>query len=225
MKIYAKQVPPEHQTSPLYFGDEWPENVYVFGNRHYNQHAERLEEIRRGLENIAEIYDEMQSGMAYTNNLHAVIWYDLPRDDGRGYSRAERLEIVKIAAQYEWCSSSDAENDILCRALKLITGTEYAAGTIRGRCQGDWQEIIYPSEYGREWLEAFETEYFNTGSEWQINENSPDNDDNYYFYAHGWNNDLIRAEIAAAAGCNPGDVILYEFAGWDRVACYREVSV
>lgn len=54
-KIYAKQVPPEYQESPLFYGD-WPENVFVFGNRHYNQHAERLEEIRAALEEIADVW-------------------------------------------------------------------------------------------------------------------------------------------------------------------------
>lgn len=45
MKIYARQVPPEHQESPLYMFNEWPENVYVFGNRHYTGRAERIDEI------------------------------------------------------------------------------------------------------------------------------------------------------------------------------------
>lgn len=226
IKIYAKQVPPEYQESPLFNGDEWPENVFVFGNRDFNDHSGRLAEIREALENITEAFDDMQHGAAWcrNGNLHAVIWYQLPRDDGRGYSRAERLELVKLAAQYEWSGNSSSENDILCRVLELVTGTEYAAGTLRGCCQGDWQEIIYPAEYGREWLAAFETEYFNTGTEWRINEGAPDSDDNYYFYAHGWNDNLIRAEIADAAGTTPENITLYRFDGWSRTPNYKEVT-
>jgi hypothetical protein len=222
MKLYAKQVPPEHQESPLFHAGSWPENVFVFGNRHFNQHAERLEEIRQALENIAETFDDMQAGQAHTNNLHAVLWYHLPRDDGRGYSRTERLELVKLAAQYEWPGSRNMENKILCRVLELITGQEWTAGTIRGYCQGDWQEIIYPSEYGREWLAAFEAEYFNTGSEWHIKES--DEDPGYYQYCTGWNNAMIRAEIAEVAGCEPCDVVLLKFTGWSRTASYEEVT-
>lgn len=144
----------------------------------------------------------------------------IPPDDARGeYTRAERLELAKLAAQFEWCSSS-AENDILCRVLELITGRAWEAATIRGCCQGDWQNIIYPAEYGRAWLEAFETEYFNTGTEWIID---PDGDA-YSVYCTGWNNDLIRAEIADSYGCDSGDVILYAFTGWSRTAEYEEVS-
>lgn len=220
-KIYAKQVPPEYQESPLFMWEEWPENIFVFGNHHYNQHAERLEEIRRGLEEIADEWEELHNG----GSRYYSSWIDalndiFPPDETRGeYTRAERLELAKLAAQYEWAGSS-AENNILCAALGIVTGHEYAAGTIRGCCQGDWQEIIYPAEYGREWLETFEAEYFNTGSEWCIKEN--EDDPGYYQYCTGWNNDLIRAEIASAAGVTPENVILYSFTGWSRSAEYAE---
>ena len=33
-----------------------------------------------------------------------------------------------------------------------------------------------------------------------------------------------RQEIAAAVGCNPSDVILYAFDGYERTPKYKEVS-
>lgn len=36
MKIYAKQVPPEYQESPLFLEEYDLENLYIFGNRNYN---------------------------------------------------------------------------------------------------------------------------------------------------------------------------------------------
>lgn len=219
-KIIAKQVPPEYQESPLFHCD-WPENVFVFGNRHYNQHAERLEELRAALEEIAEEWENINNhGRGYYNSWIDALNNLFPaRDDGREYTRAERLELARLAREYCECSSND-ENAYLCVVLEFITGREWNAATIRGRCQGDWQEIIYPAEYGRDWLEAFETEYFNTGTEWIID---PDGDA-YSIYCTGWNNDLIRAEIAAAAGCDPGDIVLYTFTGWSRTGEYEEVS-
>lgn len=220
MKIYAKQVPPEYQQSPLFMG-EWPENVFVFGNRYFTDHAGRLEDIRRGLEDIADVCN----GYGYTNNLHAAIWYEMPRDSGAPYTRAERLELVKLAKNYtEYSNSSSDENALFCDVLELITGHKYDYTTIRGCCQGDWQEIIYPTEYGREWLRDFETEYFNTGAEWIVSEETPDSDITWTFYSHAWSNDGIRAEIAAEAGVEPGDVVLYEFTGWSRSPEYMEVS-
>ena len=224
MKLYAKQVPPEYQESPLFYGD-WPEDVYVFGNRSYNQRAERLEEIRAALQELADLWEDLTSGAPqYYSSWIDTLNDILPPDDTRGeYTRAERLELAKLAAQFEWISSS-AENSILCRVLELITGREWTAGIMRGCCQGDWQEIIYPAEYGRAWLEEFEAEYFNTGDEWRINEGDPDSGDNYYFYSHGWNDELIRQEIADAAGVDPGDVVLFKFTGWSRTASYEEVT-
>ena len=224
MRVYAKQVPPEYQESPL-FMEDWPEDVYVFGNRSYNQHAERLEEIRAALQDLADEWENLNDGgRGYYGSWIEALNDILPPDYERGeYTRAERLELAKLAAQFEWCGS-DAENDILCDVLEIITGRQWENNTSRGCCQGDWQEIIYPAEYGRAWLEEFETEYFNTGEEWRINEGDPDSGDNYYFYSHGWNDALIRQEIAEAAGVDPGDVVLFKFTGWSRSASYEEVT-
>ena len=220
MKVYAKQVPPEYQESPLFYGD-WPEDVFVFGNRSFNQRAERLEEIRAALQELADEWENLNDGgSGYYGSWIDALNDILPHDTARSeYTRAERLELAKLAAQYEWCSGG-AENDILCAVLELITGREWAAGTIRGCCQGDWQEIIYPAEYGRAWLESFETEYFNTGTEWTVD---PDGEA-FSVYVTGWSDDDARQEIADAFGCNPGDVVLLKFTGWSRSASYEEVT-
>jgi hypothetical protein len=211
MKIYAKQVPPEYQESPLFMDECWPENVFVFGNKWLTDHAGRLEDIKRALEDISDVCN----GYGYTNNLLDVI---PERDDGRKYTRAERLQLVRLAKNYtEYSNNSDDENEILCDVLELITGKKYEYATIRGCCQGDWQEIIYPAEYGDDFLRDFETEYFDTGAEWII-------DDDYSVYTHAWRDDDIRAEIAAAACVDPGDVVLYTFTGWSKIPNYSEAS-
>lgn len=159
MKIYAKQVPPEHQESPLEWND-WPENVAVFGNRHYNAHT----------------FDALDNG---------------------------------------------DEKPLLCEGLELLTGRKYRYRTIHGCSQGDWQEIIYPAEYGRNWFDAFETEYFNTGTEWTVD---PDGDC-FSVYVISWSDDGIRREIADACGCNADDVVLLRFIGWRKTPEYEEVPV
>ena len=218
MKIYAKQVPPEYQESPLYMWEEWPENVFVFGNRRLNQHDERLEDIRRALDDLAGAWDDLTSGApVYCNSWIEAVNECMPRDDGREYTRVERLKIAKLANSY--CSNYADECKLLCAALELVTGRKYEYSQIRGCCQGDWQNIIYPSEYGREWLERFEAEYFNTGEEWIVD---PDGE-NFSVYVTGWRDEQKRAEIADAAGCDPGDVVLYAFDGWSRTAKYSEV--
>lgn len=223
MKIYAKQVPPEYRESPL-FMEEWPENVFVFGNRDFTDRSGRLEDIRRGLEDIAEEYERLQAGYYQNYSFSEILNDYLPRDDKRDYTRPERLRLREIAFDYTYTLDYRKEKETLCAVLELVTGRKYDYATIRGCCQGDWQEIIYPCAYGREWLDRFETEYFNIGEEWRISENDPENDENYYFYTHAWNNDGIREEIAAAAGVEPGDVILYTFTGCIKEAEYTEAS-
>ena len=221
MKIYAKQIPPEYQESPLFLGDEfWPENVFVFGNRDFNQHADTLNELKTALENIVEVFDDMQRGQGWTDDLAYAIHCELPEEYRREYSRSERLKMVELANEYCFAKSYE-ENDVLCKVLELITGKTWDNGTIRGCCQGDWQEIIFPAEYGREWLKDFETEYFNTGSEWIVD---PDGE-NVSVYAHSWNNDGTRAELADAVNVKPEDIVLLAFSGWTKTAVYAEVDV
>lgn len=222
MKIYAKQVPPEYQESPLFIGD-WPENVFIYGNRRFRGNgAETIENIKNAMDDAASELKELMRGASCYDSFKSIILDWLPAPEHKSeYSRADRLEWRRLILAYD-AGAIDDENATTA-ALELVTGRKYDAGTIRGCCQGDWQEIIYPAEYGAEWLRDFETEYFNTGAEWRISENDPENDDNYYMYTHSWSDDGIRAEIAAAAGVDPGDVILYTFSGWTRSATYTEV--
>ena len=67
-------------------------------------------------------------------------------------------------------------------------------------------------------LEAFEIEYFNTGSEWIVDEGdfNPDEDNpeeisGYSIYCTSWNDEGIKQEIADSVGVDIDDVILFPF--------------
>lgn len=217
MKIYAKQTPPEYQESPLFMG-EWPENVFVFGNRRYRQHNGRLEDIRRALEDLCDAWEDITGGAPAYYNSWIDALNDIAPPEGRpDYTRDERKNAWPELLERYCNTYNDAE--VFSAALELITGQEWSAATIRGCCQGEWQYIIYPAEYGREWLECFETEYFNTGAEWRVNVDGCD----VGIYTHTWSDDGIRAEIASAVGVKPENVILQKFTGWSRAAKYMEV--
>lgn len=115
----------------------------------------------------------------------------------------------------------DGEKRIL-RALHLMTGKRYEKRTIRGCCQGDWQEVYYPvADYTRESLDTLETGYFNLGTEWNIT--TEEDPDGYYMYCYEYGADAIRAEIASAEETTPENVTLLEFDGWSRTPKYKEV--
>lgn len=231
MKIYAKQVPPEYQESPLFWDETAFENIEIFGNRDFNRHTSALFDR---LENIlADLWDEwaeMQAGQkwyrAYDTWAEALAGIAPP--EGRPeYTREERRTAwPELLQRYQ--DARHLENRILCDALGLITGRAWDFCTLRGCCQGDWQECIYPAdEWDADSLERLEAEYFNTGTEWIVHDDdtepdSPDEINGFSVYCTGWNDNMIRQEIADNAGGNPADVTLYKFTGYTRRAVYEE---
>lgn len=222
MKIYAKQVPPEHQESPLFLGDEFfPDNIILDGNRDYNSHTTPLyDRIMQAYDDAAreiESLDARDGCAAYNNATEAINDYFPPLEyREKPYSTRDIHAIREALRMY---GTSDYYNGRYITAmLDAITGGDWKNGTIRGCCQGDWQHIIYnANDWSRADIDIFETEYFNTGAEWII-------DDDYSIYTHAWRDGDIRAEIAAAAGVDPGDVVLCIFTGWKRTPEYMEVS-
>lgn len=227
MKIYAKQIAPEYQESPLYYGD-FPENVHIYGNRHYNEHGNYTKTFR-ALEELGDDVDSLRHGCGWNTgeSLESLLQYYFPRENP--YSRAERLRVLDIVAVFwEYRLGSDEELTAILEIMEMRDGIKYEAGTIRGCCQGDWQNIIYPAKYGPEWLNQFEAEYFNTGTEWIIHDgetepDGPEDIDGYSCYCYTWSPEALQREIANIAGCPDADVVLYEYAGNIITPKYREV--
>lgn len=190
MKVIARKI--SVPTSPLEY-EEAPECVYVFGNDHLKGiRDEEITEIKNALDAIAEEYDDLTHGRLYDNNLHAILWYHLPRENGVGYSREERKTIVRIAQEY-----AEDTDDLraICDALEMVHGIPFDWHEIRGCSQGDWQVAIVPMRWSREDIENLEIEYFNLGEEYIV-------DDEYGIY-------VLRdasTEIADYYGCDPDDV-------------------
>lgn len=236
MKIYARQIAPEYQESPLFYDDEFfPGNINVYGNRHLKQHCSELFNRVWNVLYHGELLDAWED-----LNDHGEGWYnswaealaDLMPPEGReAYTRDERKnKIPELLNRFNECPSY-MENSIICEVLEVVTGKSWSHGTINGCCQGDWQNVTYPSdEWTPEALEAFETEYFNTGSEWIIHDENgePENPEDISgctMYCHGWSDDQIRAEILDAAGGNSEDeVILYKFDGYHKIPVYSLVG-
>ena len=220
MKIYAKQVPPEQQQSPVEFYGI-PKGIILYGNRYFAGNKD-FENLENNIYNAADELEALKEGRRAGYSFREILRDFVPCDlGGRDYTRAERLKWRELLENY---SGGRLYNwEAVCAALELITGDKHDREIIRGCCQGDWQYIIYPTKYGAEFLRDFEIEYFNTGAEWHIAEGDPENDDNYYIYTHAWRDDDIRAEIADVAGANADDVILYMFDGYAKTANYKLV--
>ena len=199
--------------------------VSKFGSTEVNS-----KEIRDGLDELTNLIDtdgKFIPGGWYDTITEAV--KDLlpaPLHKAR-YSTRDIKAWREIAA--DWYILTD-EKPTICRALQLVTGKEYEYTTIRGTCQGDWQEILFPvTEYNRDALAILESDYFNTGTEWLIHDEAeapetPEDISGYSLYCYSWNVDQIRQEIADAAGAAAEAVIMYEYAGVYTIPKYNKVG-
>ena len=231
--IYAKQIRPEHQESPFFMHD--PADIYpgvIFkGNRLFNSHTTpEYDAVFNGLDALTETLDMdglFIPGMWYENFTEAVTAIMPPPVHKPRYSTRDIKTWRTLAS--DWYNTND-QNEILVSALQLVTGKEHVTHTIRGCVQSDWQEIIFPAaEYDRAALRILEADYFNTGTEWIIHDESstpetPEDISGYSIYCYGWNMDQIRAEIAAVTGCETDSVILYEYAGSISIPKYNKVE-
>lgn len=234
MKVYAKQVPPEYQESPLFLGDEFfPDNIAVFGNRDYKEHCpdfiNKVREVLRQGE-LADVLENIKEWADWYKNATEAINDYLPPEHGGRYSTNAIHALKNYVIDFSSCSCS-CEYEILCKVLSIVTGKRWDKRTIRGCCQSDWNYIFYPvDEWAREQIEVFEIEYFNTGTEWIVDDgefdpenDSPLNINGYSVYCTSWSNEGIQKEIADAEGIDPADVVLYAFEGWSRTEQYKEV--
>ena len=138
-KIYARQVPPEYQESPLQMCDEYPENVFVFGNpRLIGHRADEIFEIYDALEQLADDLDFSPDDARFTE-----------KTDSSDYTPEEWAELAPLAREYAGIIPGKGRSDKECArdALALIYGEPFEVCTLRGCCQSDWQCCIYPAAY------------------------------------------------------------------------------
>lgn len=234
MEIYAKQIAPEYQESSIFFDECFPDNIAVCGNRDFNSHTPELFDKVYTVLSVGELAKVLEYPKEwadwYKNATEAITEY-LPPENGNRYSTNAIHALRCLVLDYSCCACSQ-ENEILCKVLSIVDGREWDWKTIRGSCQGDWQEVFYPvEEWSKEDLRQFETEYFNEGTEWIVDDgefnpetDSPLNINGYSIYCTSWNEDGIKQEIADAEGTSPENVVLYAFDGYTKTPQYREVT-
>lgn len=226
-KVYARQVAPEFQESPLFFDECFPENIAVFGNNDYEEHVpEIVEKVRNGLENCE--MDEAMNQTYYATSLEEYMMESIPPVGREHYTKKELTEIENFVADYGLQSMRDKE--IFCRILSIVTGKEWASKQICGSAQSEWNNIYYSvDEWTEEALAKLEIQYFNEGTEWIVHDEEYDpvgaeDISGYSTYCTGWNDDEIRKELADSAGVSPEDVVMYKWNGWIQTACYMMVT-
>ena len=122
--------------------EDFDEEVVLVGNRDYNNYTEAswYQRVKQILDDI-DCYDE------YPDNVSDEV-------------------NTKLKELYDKCRRTD---DIIVDVLKLLYPNDtFKTGTIRGYCQGDWQEYIVNGDVDTNLLEAF---YFGSISDITVDSN------------------------------------------------------
>ena len=252
-KICAVQVAPEHQESELMRSgfpsfDEHYIDVIITGNDRYNGYTTNAfnliqDELINGCGHLSKSCGEGvdSDGIAYAyKNITEAVHDCFPPQHKRKYSTQDIKAWQKLFDEYEIvCKDgtwSQHEKNVACRALELMTGKPYTWKCITGSCQGDWQYVLYPhKEVSANAIKALEAQYFNTGTEWIVHDDICDEDlDDDSFpsgltggnsvYCHTWGEESIRNELASYVGCDPSNIVMYEFKGYRQTPIYKLIA-
>ena len=232
MKIYARQIDPQYQDSRVFDDDgNGVEYINVWGNKDYQSRTSSVFDRVKECLDAGELAEDIEAVMeknpsAIYGNITEAINNQLWRDDGKPYSTRQIGKLKQLVLRYSECRSSE-EDQILVDVLSIVTGEEWDYRNIHGCCQSEWNTVYYPVKYWtKESLDAFETMYFNTGSEWIVHEGdteptSPEEIDGCAYYCVSWNDEGIKKELAEAAGGNVEDVVLYKYSGSVSIPTYK----
>lgn len=193
------EVAPEYRESPI---ESWEfgegcvcGEITVTGNREYDKHETELYQL------ACSVHDDIMN-------------YDYTVDEVKA-----DFDIVDEAALKAAYDSTDMRM-IICLLMKALSGREWENSEIHGSVQGEWQVVYYPSDsWGKESIEWFETAYWNTGSEWIVE----DNDDRISLYSCEWNEEKMKRDLADQYGVSVEECEFYKFDGYVRQPKYKKI--
>jgi hypothetical protein len=74
MKLYAKQISPECQESPLFYDECFPDNIILVGNRDFNAHTTtEYDQIVQWYEVLCEYYEDIKAGESCYKNVTELL--------------------------------------------------------------------------------------------------------------------------------------------------------
>ena len=206
MAVKFYEVAPELRESPIddydYEPGYWLENVSVTGNSYYcDRKSEGFKNAELLLEYIDDEYD-----------FNSLVKYFKITDDGSKLYALSKAIICKKDYHYR-------DETVIPLLLEALTGEKYDSREIHGCYQGEWNRAYFPVSMGDDFIEWFETAYFNNGSEWIVE----DNDDRISLYSCEWSNEKVKADLANQYGVAVDQCEFYKFDGYVRRPKYKVI--
>mgnify|MGYP003293128436 CR=1 FL=1 len=224
-KIYARevQVYSLDDTNYIYWLNDHSTDFVITGNKNFIGHCENtvfesvLEVLEKcEMEGELEIFDTDKEDSVYTS--HADIYSDF----FKGNIDDEKARALDKALDKYY--DRQTEEYGLCEVLTILTGNNWDYNCIRGCSQSDWNNIYYNADVlSDDDIEKIGIDYFAMGNGWMISECEDfRNDDNaFYMYTYGWNDEGIKAEILNAVGYD-AEILLSKIDGYKQVPSYSD---
>lgn len=216
-KYYAIECAPENFNYEMYYDDlmATEDNIWIGGNRDFSTtNADLREDTVKALEDA--YYDIYEADDVTEEERIDAIKYYFKKENKQPLTELEIDELTNLVRMFNTCSRRD-ENDIICQTLTILYGKIFESSMIRGSCQGDWLEIIYPEDK-RSLVPYIEAVYFATGTEFRITEepveeSELDEADCFYDYTELWKDADIRDHLCETIGCKPEELVIRKICG------------
>ena len=217
-KYYAIQCDPETYDYRCYYDEDMAEydNIWAGGNsRNFRETNEDLrKDVVRALED--SYYDLFEVDDATEEDKINTIKYYFKKVNKEALTDYEIDLLTNLSKMFYECARSD-ENDIICQVLTVLHGEAFEHGVIKGSCQGDWLEVIYP-ESKKDLIPWIEAVWFATGTEFRITEEPVEEDElddaiQFCAYTDLWRDADIKAWLCKEIGCSPEELVVRKISG------------
>lgn len=228
-RIYLIQQDNEYFDTDIYidFDDLTTQGITILGGS-CNFMSKEFERIDENIDFICDEVERIEEKSPYRefDNHSKLFNYLLPKQNGKNYTTKEIHQLKEIFKKNVY----DIDNMDL---LYIMTGKKHYRTAIRGCCQGDYAEIIYPEDSNID-IKFVEACYFGTGTEYAVYEHDtdeilkPDELQEYpadeWHYTAKWSVDELKQEIATEFATTPDNVVVYNIdkVYTKRIYTYKE---
>ena len=224
--IKAVQTAPQYQESPFWMDYSETDNGTIYDGltiidyeRHRTtrvKYTELFEAVMTYAEEAAEAAEDfkLRDGVyysPYSRNYTEYIMYTFNLKKRPSTKVIHRLKALFTTLAEEYSAYREYyQADEIAEIMTLLSGEKYACTNLIGYSQGDTVKCIYKeSEWTKAALEVLETEYWNGGSGWNVDD--PEQDLCCYIYSTGlpgYDDEKIIQDIADAIGADPAQIEL-----------------
>lgn len=218
IKAVAKQVPPEEKLylDPFDY-DYIYDDIIVMKNwdysaRYPDKYAKVIEDIKGNAgEELLELYVADGESTDKVAEISDIIRYYFP-DLLEGKYDGFCVDVLEVVYNYLHRLTADLDD-----VLSVLYGKKFIRKCIHGSCQSEWVWIIYEENtLSDKDISRFEKLFFGEFDEYDVEYDDGIEDASYLCYVF----DDVRGELAAACGCDPDEIEIYQFSGYKKSPIY-----